>query len=64
MDLNRKLHMYHPRYLANAYNDAMSNGQTYNYILLDTTVFCDHKSSVRTGLFPDESSYIYRPIEY
>ncbi len=63
-DLNRKLHLYHPRHLANAYHLTMNDGRPYSYILIDTTIFSDPKSSVRMGLFPGELSYIYCPLEY
>ena len=63
-DLNRKTHLYHPRFLFSAYKQVMDwkrKDGMYPYLLIDLTVDGDPKNSVRTGLFEEEDAFIFQP---
>ena len=61
-DLNRKTHLYCPRFLHSAYQKVMESrkGDIYPYLLIDLTVDGDPKNCVRTGIFEGEDAFIFR----
>jgi len=61
LDLNRKMFLYQPKFLANCYEKIMNCGNAYPYMIIDKTVDCDSRRCVRTGLFDDEYKFIYEP---
>ena len=64
-DLNRKTHLYCPKFLFSAYSKVMERKKKddiYPYLLIDLTVDGDTKNSVRTGIFDGEAAFIFRPV--
>ena len=62
-DLNRKTHMYQPRFLYYAYQWILANNQGPNwpYMVLDLSNQATESSCVRTGIFKDDVGVILRP---
>ena len=57
-DLNRKIFLYKPKFLISVYDSLLSKC-CYPYLIIDLTTSPDQ--SVKTGVFPNEESYIFKP---
>ena len=61
--LARLCFMYNPRVLHDAYHLAMTHQKNnFPYLIIDLSVSCNPKNSLKTSLFCEEDSYIFRHV--
>lgn len=57
--LNNQIFPHKPNLLIDAYNDVMENNK-YGYIIIDITAHCPDELRVRTKIFPNEQTIIFK----
>ena len=60
-DLNRRLYLYSPRFLASCFNKVIELGNAYSYLIIDKNPETEALCSVKTGIFSDEDKYVFQP---
>lgn len=63
VNLGRKMFPRTSGFLSEVYN-RVTGDNDHGYFVIDNSVLCDKKHSIKTGIFPNEQRRLFVPVGY